>query len=636
MIYILISFIIVILSFKKWYLLFLLLGEIIFIFFNNKKYFVYFFLGIFLGGISLINFPYQDNLNEFQGMVYERKDNYFLINVKGKNYYVYDKNHEYEQFDILLIDGYSKDICFSTLEGDFDFNLYLYNKKVEKEIVYTKIKFKYRHFFRKNAYINKFLSKYNAETQDFLSLFLFNKYNNDLSNDLMNLSLINFFSFSGLIIYFLYAILKKLFLYLFKDQKEILAKIFLFPFLVFSSYKLSFLKNYLNLSLKKNVNQSILMIILFFNYRFIYSSSFIYIFLIPFIFKYLIKDIKNQFQKSLIFLLLINIFFIFLEGKVNLINFLLCPFLSYVSKIIVILLLLFISQTPVINFLSKSIYFIVNVLNKMPVLYLEEKNYFLCIILFFVLLLMVFFEKLKLKRLNMIMTFLYFLSICVPCLNIINYSYVVFINVGQGDCILIHHQKTNILIDTGGINNKDIACDNLIPYFYKHHIYSLDNVFISHTDYDHSGALTSLMNNFKIDNVIYGSTFDEYKINGLIFKNLNNYQIGYEENENSSVIYFSFFNTNFLFMGDAPTSIEKKIMNDYPSLDIDILKVGHHGSKTSSSYEFLKYINPQEAIISVGKNNHYHHPDKIVLTYLNDLNIKIRRTDKEGSIIYKF
>lgn len=636
MIYILISFIIVILSFKKWYLIFLLLGEIIFIFFNNKKYFVYFFLGIFLGGISLINFPYQDNLNEFQGMVYERKDNYFLINVKGKNYYVYDKNHEYEQFDILLIEGLSKDICFSTLEGDFDFNLYLYNKKVEKEIVYTKIKFKYRHFFRKNAYINKFLSKYNAETQDFLSLFLFNKYNNDLSNDLMNLSLINFFSFSGLIIYFLYAILKKLFLYLFKDQKEILAKIFLFPFLVFSSYKLSFLKNYLNLSLKKNVNQSILMIILFFNYRFIYSSSFIYIFLIPFIFKYLIKDIKNQFQKSLIFLLLINIFFIFLEGKVNLINFLLCPFLSYVSKIIVILLFLFISQTPVINFLSKSIYFIVNVLNKMPVLYLEEKNYFLCIILFFVLLLMVFFEKLKLKRLNMIMTFLYFLSICVPCLNIINYSYVVFINVGQGDCILIHHQKTNILIDTGGINNKDIACDNLIPYFYKHHIYSLDNVFISHTDYDHSGALTSLMINFKIDNVIYGSTFDEYKINGLIFKNLNNYQIGYEENENSSVIYFSFFNTNFLFMGDAPTSIEKKIMNDYPSLDIDILKVGHHGSKTSSSYEFLKYINPQEAIISVGKNNHYHHPDKIVLTYLNDLNIKIRRTDKEGSIIYKF
>ena len=70
-----------------------------------------------------------------------------------------------------------------------------------------------------------------------------------------------------------------MFLYLFKDQKEILAKIFLFPFLVFSSYKLSFLKNYLNLSLKKNVNQYILMIILFFNYRFIYSTSFIYIFL---------------------------------------------------------------------------------------------------------------------------------------------------------------------------------------------------------------------------------------------------------------------------------------------------------------------------------------------------------------------
>ena len=85
-----------------------------------------------------------------------------------------------------------------------------------------------------------------------------------------------------------------------------------------------------------------------------------------------------------------------------------------------------------------------------------------------------------------------------------------------------------------------------------------------------------------------------------------------------------------MFMGDASTTTEKEILNKYNLPDIDVLKVGHHGSKTSSSKEFIDEINPKYSIISVGKNNHYGHPNKEVLE-----NSKIYRTDIDGSIMFK-
>ena len=105
------------------------------------------------------------------------------------------------------------------------------------------------------------------------------------------------------------------------------------------------------------------------------------------------------------------------------------------------------------------------------------------------------------------------------------------------------------------------------------------------------------------------------------------------ENDNSSVIYFNYYNYKFLFMGDASTEREKDILEKYNLKDIDFLKVGHHGSNTSSSEEFINSINPKYSLISVGKNNRYGHPNKEVLDTLNDS--KIYRTDQDGSIMFK-
>ena len=103
--------------------------------------------------------------------------------------------------------------------------------------------------------------------------------------------------------------------------------------------------------------------------------------------------------------------------------------------------------------------------------------------------------------------------------------------------------------------------------------------------------------------------------------------------DNSNVIYTELNGYKFMFMGDASAATEKEILSKYNLPDIDVLKVGHHGSKTSSSNEFINEINPKYSIISVGKNNRYGHPNKEVINNLEDS--KIYRTDIDGSIKFK-
>ena len=169
------------------------------------------------------------------------------------------------------------------------------------------------------------------------------------------------------------------------------------------------------------------------------------------------------------------------------------------------------------------------------------------------------------------------------------------------------------------------------------------------------GEAINLVNNFEVEKVIFNcgqfneleqdliKVLDKKKIryyscikelnidyNKLYF--LNNKDYG-NENDNSSVIYTELNNHKFLFMGDAGVEVEEDLIEKYNLQDIDVLKVGHHGSKTSSSEEFIDNITPKYSIISVGKNNRYGHPNKETLDNL--VNSKIYRTDLDGSIMFK-
>ena len=133
-------------------------------------------------------------------------------------------------------------------------------------------------------------------------------------------------------------------------------------------------------------------------------------------------------------------------------------------------------------------------------------------------------------------------------------------------------------------------------------------------------------------NIPYYGCIKELNIddNRLYFLNTGGYD---NENDNSSVIYTELNNFKFLFMGDAGVKVEDDLIKKYNLQDIDVLKVGHHGSKTSSSKKFINEINPKYSIVSVGKNNRYGHPNSNVLGNLEDC--KIYRTDQDGSIMFK-
>ena len=164
-----------------------------------------------------------------------------------------------------------------------------------------------------------------------------------------------------------------------------------------------------------------------------------------------------------------------------------------------------------------------------------------------------------------------------------------------------------------------------------------------------------LIDKFKVENVIFNcgefnvlekeliKVLDEKKIkyySCIKELNIGKYKLDFlntkvydNENDNSNVIYTELNSYKFMFMGDAGVEKEKDILDKYNLANIDVLKVGHHGSKTSSSKEYIDEIKPKYAIISVGKNNRYGHPNKEVLNNLD--NSKIYRTDQDGSIMFK-
>lgn len=234
-----------------------------------------------------------------------------------------------------------------------------------------------------------------------------------------------------------------------------------------------------------------------------------------------------------------------------------------------------------------------------------------------------------------------------------------FIDVGQGDAILLRTRKASYLVDTGGsiMDSFDIGKNITLPYLEKLGVRNIDALFISHFDDDHCKSVPLLLENINIKNIfipyqdpgndiykaikesktpILLSEGDGIKLNkdirlDIMSPSESMRRGGYSSNNLSQVFLLSYHDKKILFTGDMEKETEKeigKILN-YP---IDIIKVPHHGSNTSSTEEFLEKIKPRVGIISVGRNNFYGHPkDEIVKRYLNG-GTQLYRTDEEGLI----
>jgi len=231
-----------------------------------------------------------------------------------------------------------------------------------------------------------------------------------------------------------------------------------------------------------------------------------------------------------------------------------------------------------------------------------------------------------------------------------------YIDVGQADAALVLCDNSSLLIDGGNVADSDL----IAAYLKKENISTLDYVVCTHAHEDHVGGLSGALSVVNVNNVLAPKTeadtkaYQNFKCKaseqgltiqhpaaGDIFSlGSSNVQIigpitEYSDdlNNTSIVMKLTYGNTSFLFTGDAEREEEQEILSAGYSLSADVLKVGHHGSDTSTSYVWLRKIMPEYAVISVGKGNSYGHSTEAVLSRLRDADVKLYRTDLQGDII---
>ena len=630
---------------------------------------------------------YNINDNKFYGVVidYKINDDYVSFVIKGRekikcNYYLSDN----EVFDIkygdkVLLDGTLSIPKNNTIPNTFNYKEYLNNNNIYYLLTVDNVISVERSkniFYKFKNIIKSRID--NIDKSGYLEAFIMgNKSNIDknIFNTYKNNGVMHIFSVSGMHISILASVVLYLLNLVNKSENNIFFVIIVLIFyMILTNYQASIVRSVVFFSLLKilkylkiNIdNKDILLIaisiILIIYPKYLYNIGFLYSSIISFslIFysnyfnrKYILNTILISTVSLLIslpitintnyfvnlFSILLNVFF------VPVISFIIYPlsiiifFIPYFYKVFIIL----ISILENISLYFDSIKF----LN----LYICKMNYF--VIFVYYLFLYLFLSK---NRKYIILVLLLIIFLKVSIYFDINY-YVYYLDVGQGDMSLVKYKDEVIVIDTGPKNfySDYEIMDNIILFFRSIGVSNIDLLIISHGDNDHIGNANYLINNFKVKNVSFNSgKYNELEtdlIKLLKYKNINyfkdtdkkyNNKISYSylnteeydnENDNSSVVYLKIYKYSFLFMGDAGVEKEKDILDLYSLSNIDFLKVGHHGSNTSSSREFIDVVKPRYSIISVGKNNRYGHPKGEVLNNLKKS--KIYRTDKDGSIIFR-
>lgn len=625
---------------------------------------------------------FNTNDTEFIGIVedYIIKDNQIKISLKSKERIIVTYKYTGKVFnnlsygDKIKVTGVLKEPSTNNIFNNFNYKKYLYNKKIYYIIEASKID----KIQNNNNHIytikNLLYTRINSlKSSNYIKALLFgdNKLDKEIKTSYQINGISHLFSVSGFHINFITSII-----YFYLDRvtynkkiKYITVDIFLVLYLLLCNTT-SLLRctvmnillsiNYLlKLDIKKiDIVLLTLILCITINPFIIYDIGFIYSYTISF-FLILYKN-KYKTNNKLLKIIYISLISFLVSLPINIYTSYEINFLSIILNIIIVpivsLILLPLSLlTLIFPILDNILYLITSILEKIS-LYTSNINIFkqvlskpsiILIIIYYLVIILILSKN---KHYYLILILLIFHK-TIPLYN--SNLEVVMFDVGEADSMLIStpSKKVNILIDTG----RGIDINNIIIYLKSIGISKLNYLIITHGDEDHIGGALYLIDNFKVDNVILNKG-DYTELEVELITHLKNKNIKYtnninkipllgsymyllntkkfsNENDNSIVTYFEYQKYKFLFMGDSSSKTEEYLINNYNLTNISFLKVGHHGSNTSSSPLFINKITPKVSLISVGRNNFYHHPNKEVLTNLS--NSVIYRTDINKSIKIK-
>ena len=605
---------------------------------------------------------------------------YSLILKNKENLVVYLDEYLYNLGDQVKIEGTLEIPSNNTIPNNFNYKKYLNNQQIYyilKAKKITLLKENTNIFIKLKQVILTYLNKF--KSKNYLQAFILgdtsslnNIYDSYQKNGISHLLSIGS-SHITLLNYLIITFLKKIKL---KKIAEPVSYLLVFLFLVLLDFPISMLRLFLYLVItylfkKFNLKVNsllkyylVIIITLLINPFYIFNKGFLYSYFISFIlilnkdkltgnylftiFKISLLSFLGSIPLNIYFNYEINLFSIFY-------NLLYVPIFNLIIFPLSLLTLIF-------PFLDNLFYFVMEILNNISLLLnnfnqgiIILKKIDIFILGIYILIIIYIINTILNKKIHGLVILSIILVIHININKFIKDNYVITIDVKQGDSSLLYLDDKAILIDTGGLYNQ-IVVEKTIIMLKSFGINKIDYLIITHGDYDHMGDSIYLVNNFKIDKVILNNddynelekelikVLDKKKIKylkGLQEIKLDNYKLEFlntseydNENDNSNVIYLNYNDYKFLFMGDAGIDREKDILKKYVLKDIDFLKVGHHGSNTSSSKIFINNIKPKYAIISVGKNNRYGHPKSSVLDTLS--NSKIYRTDLDGSILIRF
>ena len=592
--------------------------------------------------------------------------------------------------ELVKLEGSVNEPLKNTIPNTFNYKRYLYNNHIYKTFQADQITLS-----NKTSLLNQikslFIKRINnmGSSKAYLYAFILGEtayIGNDAYQNYQENGTTHLFAVSGMHISLLVLILRNIMkkIHLKENLGNILIIIFLFFYMFLIGFTPSVIRGSLlfifllmNKKLKLNLSTTTVLYILFLfliiiNPFYIYDLGFEYSFLTSFGLILFSKKITGNYFVKLIKISAIAFLFsfpitIYNFYEINLLtplnNIIIVPLVSTILFPLTLITFILPIFDPLLYFGINILEWLSNFLNHFSINLIIPKISLLFIFIYYFIVYFIYKGKTKYIMFLILLT----LSTKIqPYLK--NESNIYFLDVGQGDCTVIvgSHLKYVVMIDTGGkisfeeedweVRNKTYTISNNVITFLKSlGITKIDTLIGTHGDRDHIGEMMNIINDFKVEKVILNN--DELNdleseimevlkakkikyIQNLKELNLDNHKLYFlnnklydNENDNSLVLYLNLSGLKILLMGDAGIGVESDLLNTYNLRDIDILKVGHHGSKTSSSKSFMNKINPTFSIISVGRNNRYNHPNQEVLENLEDS--KIYRTDQDGSINFK-